>query len=234
MTAVANAGAPTTALGEGASTDDRAREGGAAGDCTRKGGGTMTALTAPGRNRPRLVASLLPALRVIRVPLRFAAFTVAGFVLGITLALAVPLAFDARPLAVLSGSMEPALGTGDVSVVRSIAPLDARPGDIVTFRDPDDAERLITHRVRTMHAQGDAVTFVTRGDTNNVSERWRVAASGEIGRVVYRIPELGWVLMYARSKGLFVVLLGGALALLLVLELTAIWRPEGNDGDQVA
>jgi signal peptidase len=183
----------------------------------------MTALTTPRSRPPRLIEPAMPALRVLRALLRFLA-----------LALAAPLAFDARPLVVLSGSMEPALGTGDVSVVRSIAPLDARPGDIVTFRDPDNAERLITHRVRAMRVQGDAVVFRTRGDANNVSEHWCVPATGEIGRVMYRIPKLGWVLSYARSKGLFVLLLGGALALLLVFELTAIWRPEEGDGDQVA
>jgi len=194
----------------------------------------MTALTTPRSRRLRLIDPVMPAVRVLRAPLRFLAMTVAGFAIGIALALAAPLAFDARPLVVLSGSMEPALGTGDVSVVRSIAPLDARPGDIVTFRDPDNAERLITHRVRAMRVQGDAVVFRTRGDANNVSERWRVPASGEIGRVIYRIPKLGWALAYARSKGLFVLLLGGALALLVVLELTAIWRPEEGDGDQLA
>jgi signal peptidase len=166
--------------------------------------------------------------------LRFAAYTAAAFAAGIALALAAPLAFDARPLVVLSGSMEPALGTGDVSVVRTIAPLDARPGDIVTFRDPGNSEKLITHRVTAMRAEGDGVFFVTRGDANNVSERWRVPASGEIGRVVYRIPELGWALMYARSQGLFVILLGAALALLLVLELAAIWRSDGSDGEPAA
>jgi len=194
----------------------------------------MTALTTPRSRRPRLVEPAMPALRVLRALLRFLAMTVAGFAIGIALALAAPLAFDGRPLVVLSGSMEPALATGDVSVVGSIAPLDARPGDIVTFRDPDNAERLITHRVRAMRVQGDAVVFRTRGDANNVSEHWRVPATGEIGRVMYRIPKLGWVLSYARSKGLFVLLLGGALALLLVFELTAIWRPEERDGDQIA
>jgi signal peptidase I len=183
--------------------------------------------------RLRVVATR-PALRFARGVLRFCAYTAAGLAAGVALALAAPLAFDARPLAVLSGSMEPVLGTGDISVVRSIAPLDARPGDIVTFRDPGNSERLITHRVRTMHVDGGGVSFLTRGDANNVSERWRVPADGEIGRVVYRIPELGWALMYARSKGLFVLLLGAALGLLLVLELVSIWRPERDDGDPVA
>jgi signal peptidase len=176
----------------------------------------------------------MPALRLARGLLRFVTYTVAGFGAGIALALATPLAFDARPLAVLSGSMEPTLGTGDISVVRSIAPLDARPGDVVTFRDPSNSDRLITHRVRTMRAEGGAVVFVTKGDANDGSERWRVPASGEIGRVLYRIPELGWALMFARSKGLFVALLGIAVALLLVLELTAIWRTEETEGDQRA
>jgi signal peptidase len=176
-----------------------------------------------------------PALRFVRAALRFAAYTAAGFAAGVALALAVPLAFDARPLVVLSGSMEPALATGDVSVVRTVRPVDARPGDIVTFRDPANSERLITHRVRRMHVRGDSVTFVTRGDANDGSERWSVATDGEIGRVLYRIPELGWALMFAREKGLFVLLLGAALALLLVLELGAIWRTdEEKSGDQVA
>jgi signal peptidase len=191
----------------------------------------MTALSTP---RRRLIEPLMPALRVLRAPLRFATMTVTGFAIGIALALAVPLLFHARPLVVLSGSMEPALGTGDVTVVRSIAPMTARPGDIVTFRDPDNEDRLITHRVRAMHVQGAAVVFRTRGDANNVSEHWRVPASGEIGRVLYRVPKLGWVLMWARAKGLFVLLIGAALALLLLLELAAIWRPEEDDGEPVA
>ena len=189
----------------------------------------MTALAL----RLRITAER-PAVRAVRAALRFAAYIAAAFAAGIALALAAPLAFDARPLVVLSGSMEPALGTGDVTVVRSIAPLDARPGDIVTFRDPNNSERLITHRVSNMRVQGDGVSFLTRGDANNVSERWRVPANGEIGRVAYRVPKLGWALMYAREQGLFVVLLGASLALLLVLELGSIWRREEDDGGTLA
>src|SRR5215207_2932463 len=196
----------------------------------------MTALTTPRsrRLRVRLVEPVMPVLRVLRAVLRYVGMTVTGFAVGIALALALPLAFDARPLVVLSGSMEPALATGDVSVVRTIAPLDARPGDVVTFRDPDDGDRLITHRVRAIRVHGATVVFRTRGDANTASENWQVSSSGEIGRVVYRIPKLGLVLTYARSTGLFVLMLGGALVLLLALELAAIWRTEDGDGDQGA
>jgi signal peptidase I len=163
---------------------------------------------------------------MIRRALRFGCFSVAGFGCGLVLALALPLAFGARPLTVLSGSMEPALGVGDVSVVKRISPLDARPGDVVTFRDPDGGGRLITHRVRTMRVRGGSVAFVTRGDANNASERWEVPAGGEISRLVYRVPELGRLLVWARASGLLPILFGGALAALLVLELIATWRPE--------
>jgi signal peptidase I len=160
----------------------------------------------------------------VRTVLRFGIFGCAGFIAGIVLALLVPLAFDARPLTVLSGSMEPALRTGDVTVVQRIAPLDARPGDVVTFLDPEHEGRLITHRVRRMHVRGEQVGFVTRGDANNVSERWQVSAGGEISRVVYRIPELGHVLLFARTNRLLPLLFALALAALLVLEIAGIWR----------
>ena len=172
------------------------------------------------------------ALELARTALRFPVFAVAGFVFGIALALALPLLFDARPLTVLSGSMEPALGTGDVTVVQRIGPLEARPGDIVTFRDPANQDRLVTHRVRSMRVRGGSVAFVTRGDANNVSERWAVSTTGEISRVVYRIPELGRVLVLARTNSLPMLLFGLALAALLVLELMAIWRPSGPVEDE--
>ena len=179
----------------------------------------MSSASATARPAPAQLA-----LELARTAIRFPVFAAAGFVLGIALALALPLAFDARPLVVLSGSMEPTLGTGDVTVVQRIAPLDARPGDIVTFRDPANQDRLVTHRVRDMRVRGDRVAFVTRGDANNVSERWAVSTNGEISRVAYRIPELGRLLVLARTNRLPMLLFGLALAALLALELMTIWR----------
>ena len=162
------------------------------------------------------------------VALRFAFWLVLGLALGLALALTVPLAFQGRPVTVLSGSMEPTLHVGDVALVRRIAPLDARPGDVVTFRDPGRGGELVTHRVRSVRAGGSKVVFVTRGDANNASERWRVPASGEISRTAYRIPKVGHAILFARTRtGVFVLILLPLLAL-GAWEIAAIWRRPEN------
>ena len=156
---------------------------------------------------------------------RFAGWAAVGLGAGVLAALALPLAFDMRPFTVMTGSMRPAISPGDVVIVQRIAPLDARPGDIVTFRDPEGTGRLISHRVRSIRVRGDRVDFQTRGDANTEAEHWSVPAGGSIGRAASRLPALGYA---ARALG------GGAwwLALLIVpllgflgYELLRLWRP---------
>lgn len=148
-----------------------------------------------------------------------------GVAAALALALTVPLAFHARPLTVLSGSMEPALMTGDVIVVREAAPLSVAPGDVVTYRE-QGGRRLITHRVRRMRLEGDSVHFVTRGDANKPVERWRVPRDKPVRRVLYRIPLIGYGLNLFRTRAGLALLVGVPLLLLAVVELRAIWRPE--------
>jgi signal peptidase I len=149
---------------------------------------------------------------------------VLGLALGLVLALVLPLPFGARPFAVLSGSMEPTLRTGDVVVSRRISPLEARVGDVVTFHDPDRGGVLVTHRVRRVRAAGGKVVFVTRGDANNASERWRIDSDGELSRAVYRIPAVGRVLIAARTRGGLLLLVVLPLLLVGAWEMREIWR----------
>jgi signal peptidase I len=161
---------------------------------------------------------------------RAAAFLVIGFAVATAGAVTLPLAFGMHSFTVLSGSMEPTIGTGDVLVVDSIRPLDARIGDIVTFRSPEDPSRQITHRVIKMRAAGNVVYVVTRGDANTGVERWSVPASGTIGRAQYRIPKLGYVTNRLGSRfGRFAFLVLPALVLVLS-ELWRFWRPEPTRG----
>jgi signal peptidase len=157
------------------------------------------------------------------------AWSVLGVMAGLFLSVSVPYLFGERSLTVLSGSMEPQLHVGDVVVVDQVPPLEVRVGDIVTFRDPEDASRLITHRVREIDVNGSDVAFVTKGDANTSVEHWKINTSGTIGRVKYHVWRLGYLMFWIRSPlgrlGMVVVpalMLGG-------FELWRIWRPTNED-----
>ncbi len=156
--------------------------------------------------------------------MRVLAWTLGIAIAALVAAIAGPLAFGARPYTVLTGSMEPAISPGDVVVAERIDPPEARAGDIMMFRDPADQERTITHRVRHVRRVGDHFWFVTRGDANNHGERWRIAADGQLGRVLYVVPAVGHVAVVAGRIGPELPLTIGIL-LLVANEMWLIWRP---------
>jgi signal peptidase len=138
--------------------------------------------------------------------------------------LSIPLGF--RSLTVMSGSMEPTLGVGDVVMERQVAPLDVRVGDIVTFRDPTDQGTLITHRVRSLEVHDGTVEFVTKGDANNTVEKWQIPATGRLGLAKVHIPKLGYALVWASGKAGRIALIAVPGLILGILELRRIWRPQ--------
>ncbi len=174
--------------------------------------------------------------RGFRLGLLGAAWAVGGFGLGLLAAAGLPGLVGLRSLTVLSGSMRPTIGPGDVVVVERIDPREARVGDVVSFVDPEDPRRILTHRVRDLAVEGPTVAFVTKGDANSAPERWRVPATGTIGRVVYRVPLVGYLLLRAGSRAGRLLLVALPAVALGALEIRRIWRPrpEGVRGAQPA
>jgi len=148
-----------------------------------------------------------------------------GLLFGTLFAAVAPQLAGYRSFTVRSGSMTPAIETGDVVVTRPISPLSARVGDVVTFVDPEGTGKLFSHRVQSVRAVGDQVAFVTRGDANTSTEHWRVPASGSIGRVAYRIPKVGYALSWVDSAPARLALIAIPALLLLLAALLRIWRP---------
>jgi signal peptidase len=157
----------------------------------------------------------------------FMAWVVLGLFGGLLLAVGLPNAFHAKSLTVMSGSMEPTIDVGDVIVAQQISPIDARVGDIVTFRDPLEHDRLITHRVREIHVLQDMVLFVTKGDANTSTEHWVVQRSGTIGRVAFHVPRLGYFMVWIHSTFGLLLLIVLPTVLLGLSELWHLWRPRG-------
>jgi signal peptidase I len=98
-----------------------------------------------------------------------------------------------RPLVISSGSMRPTLQIGDVIVTRWVHADQLRTGDIVSFDDRGSAGELITHRVRTVVADGDRIRVETRGDANTISEIWEVPRRTLLRRTVLDVPSIGGI-----------------------------------------
>ena len=176
--------------------------------------------------------------REIPVAARLATRAGGGLLLGVAAALAVALLWSAplggRALSVLSGSMSPAIETGDVVVTRAVSPLDVRLGDVITFRDAANGDRLITHRVKQIRISGDEARFVTKGDANNTSERWSIPADGTVGLVTYRLPRLGYLLVWLGHPFAKLLLLVVPAVLLGAYELRRLWAGDRKETGRAA
>lgn len=123
-----------------------------------------------------------------------------------------------------SDSMAPAVRTGDLLVMTPVRPYEIAPRDIVTFRDPQQHDLLVTHRVVSVSSVGERYSVVTRGDANDASEQWSIPADGTLGRLALRVPAAGWPLKWLGQPGARLVVglvLGLAITLLI---LRGIWH----------
>ena len=97
---------------------------------------------------------------------------------------------------VRSESMRPAINMGDLIIN---GPLDGpingevKPGTIVTYQYQKEN---ITHRVQSI----DGKTLVTKGDATEDPDPWSVVMSDVRGIYLFKIPYVGFVTTFVRTK----------------------------------
>ncbi|HWO07768.1 MAG TPA: signal peptidase I [Candidatus Paceibacterota bacterium] len=143
---------------------------------------------------------------------------VAGLLLGTMLA--IPGNIELK--IVKSGSMEPAVPTGSVVVVKPAA--EYRFGDVITFGEDTATAIPTTHRVIGVQGEGAAATYTTKGDANEEADPQPVQRRDIIGKVILSVPYAGYVLDFARQPLGFVLLIAIPAALVILEELLAIAR----------
>ena len=116
---------------------------------------------------------------------------------------------------VLSGSMEPAYKTGSVIYVKDADTEKLEVGDVITFRLDEDT--IATHRIVDITEKDGQTAFRTKGDANEQEDAAAVPASQVIGKPVFTIPYLGYLVAYIHSaSGRYAVMAAGAALLLLI------------------
>lgn len=100
---------------------------------------------------------------------------------------------------VLTGSMEPAIMTGDLIISKETPPKEIQVGDIITFGS-SNSDNITTHRVKEVINEEGKIKYITQGDANNVEDPNPVPEEMLIGKVVKCIPKLGSIMSWMKSN----------------------------------
>lgn len=114
-----------------------------------------------------------------------------------------------KPYIVQSGSMEPTIMTGDIIIVSPQAKY--YRNQVITFKD--SGERVVTHRI-VGDGRNEDGPFVTKGDANQTTDEEEVTPVQIIGKVIFTLPKLGYVVAYSRTPA--------GLVLLVIVPMTII------------
>lgn len=121
---------------------------------------------------------------------------------------------------IISGSMEPNIKVYDVVTAVQVDDLSKiKVGDVITFISTWDLNYgvTVTHRIVNIkkEANGD-YAFTTKGDANEAIDGAYVTRENLIGKVLFRIPQLGRVQFFLATKiGWFIVIFVPAMAVII-------------------
>jgi signal peptidase len=91
--------------------------------------------------------------------------------------------------------MQPALRLGDIAILVPASPASIRVGEIVQYHNMNVT---IIHRVVDTYTVGGSMWMVTKGDANSAPDE-PVSVGQVTGKVVFVIPQLGWVSIALRT-----------------------------------
>ena len=116
-----------------------------------------------------------------------------------------PRIFGYSAFRVLTGSMEPTIPVDSLIIVKEASPEELQEGDVISFfsRDPSLLGEVNTHRIVSIHEEDGALTFETKGDANNVNDRYLTREGDLVGKVIYSSLTLGRLLRLVSNPIVF-------------------------------
>ena len=124
----------------------------------------------------------------------------------------VPMLLGYKEMAVLSGSMEPAIPVGGLVYVKPVEASELEVGDVCTYY-LSDGETFVTHRVMSIDPENQ--TLVTQGDANDVPDG-DIQFSQVYGRADFHLPYLGIAIQNMRTP-VGIMTICGVVMLVIVL-----------------
>ncbi|MBR4261390.1 MAG: signal peptidase I [Clostridia bacterium] len=124
-----------------------------------------------------------------------------------------------EPFVVESGSMEPTIQTGSLSFINKHAEYsDMKENDIIAFKAATGAK--VTHRVKKVTNRG----LETKGDRNSNSDGITTTEKNFIGKNIFSIPKLGYVVKTMQTTTGKIILI----TVIIVILLSGIFMNDGK------
>ena len=132
---------------------------------------------------------------------------------------------------VKGSSMEPNIKPGDVIIVKEVDIDDVEVGDIVTY---NRGSMKITHRVieRRM-SNGNVISLITKGDATEGPDLSPVFEEELMGEMMFRIPMLGHIILYAGTFYGFIGLVIIPSIILVAMEINKVIKRSNKEKKEV-
>lgn len=132
--------------------------------------------------------------------------------------------FGIVPYVVLSGSMEPTIGTGSVCFINKNANIEnIKEKDIIAFKLRDGT--LVTHRAIKVDNSG----IITKGDNNKAADSNVVNKENFVGKNLFWIPKVGYVVKaFQTTKGKII-----AVAIIVLLLVSGFLFGEDKNKEKI-
>lgn len=105
---------------------------------------------------------------------------------------------------VSSGSMEPVLYKGDIVVI-DYNPNSIEVGDIIVYKATWFENKSVIHRVIAKQASNEGISYVLKGDNNDVQDPYPISRNQIISKVVMIdhqpiiIPKIGYISLWIQE-----------------------------------
>lgn len=135
--------------------------------------------------------------------------------------------FNHQAVVILSGSMEPSIPVGAVSIYAPSS--EYKIGDVIAFnqvygKEDSQTSFTIIHRITESTKFNTQTAFLTKGDANDSADQNPVLASDIRGKVIFTIPYLGYFVNFAKSSTGILLLIVFPILLLLYHEVTTFFH----------
>ncbi len=131
-----------------------------------------------------------------------------------------PLTGNFKVLTVLSGSMETAIHKGSVVVVKPVT--EYKIGDVITFGQNTKTKAPTTHRIFDLKVESGVPVYITKGDANNDPDQKTVTTKEIIGKVLFSVPFVGYIVSAARKPWGFTLIIIVPAAIIIYDEIKKI------------